>query len=353
MSNSTQYKVKIGISCGDVNGIGPEIIIKTFEDPRMLELCTPIIYTSARAINFYKKRIGYQEFKLNQINSAEKAHPKKVNFINISDDDVKISFGKPSKDTGKLAFQSLEKATSDLASNLTDVLVTAPINKDSIQSDDFKFNGHTEYLASYANEENPLMILHTDSLRVGLVTGHVPVSEISSLISEELILKKLRTFHKSLVQDFGISKPKIAVLGLNPHSGDNGLLGKEEIDIIIPAIDKANSEKVLTMGPYAADGFFGSGLYKKFDGVLAMYHDQGLVPFKALTFNSGVNFTAGLPIVRTSPDHGTGYEIAGKNIASETSFRQAVYQAIEIFRNRKLHKDISANPLQPQEINVE
>ena len=353
MSNSKPKKVRVGISCGDINGIGPEIIIKAFEDPRMLELCTPVVYCSSRAINFYKKKIGMVDFKLHPVNGAENASHKKVNLVNISDDEIKINFGKPSKETGTLAFQSLEAATNDLAANKTDVLITAPINKDTIQSENFKFNGHTEYLANYANEENPLMILNTEHLRVGLVTGHVPVSEVSERITEELIISKLKTFNKSLIQDFGIPKPKIAVLGLNPHSGDNGLIGKEEQTTIIPAIKKANDEKILCMGPYAADGFFGSSTYKKFDGVLAMYHDQGLTPFKALSFNSGVNFTAGLPIVRTSPDHGTGYEIAGKNQASEASFREAIYRAIEIFNNRRLHKEINANPLQPQEINVE
>ena len=353
MKNSNTKKVKVGISCGDINGIGPEIIIKAFEDPRMLELCTPVVYTSSRAINFYKKRIGFTDFKFNQIDDASSAHPKRVNLVNITDDEIKVNFGKPSKETGKLAFQSLQQATSDLASNQVDVLVTAPINKDTIQSDHFNFNGHTEYLANYANESNPLMILNSGDLRVGLVTGHVPLSKVSEAITTDLILNKLKTFHRSLVQDFGIIKPKIAVLSLNPHAGDNGLIGEEEKTIISPALTKANEEKILAFGPYASDGFFGSANYKNFDGILAMYHDQGLAPFKSLTFNSGVNFTAGLPIVRTSPDHGTGYEIAGKNEASEASFREAIYQAISIYNNRNHFKEMSSNPLQPQEINVE
>lgn len=353
MSKEQQNKVRVGITCGDINGIGPEIIIKTFEDQRMMDICTPIIYGSLKALNFYKKKLGNLEFNFNPINSAGNARHKKANLVDVTQHDVKVNFGKASADTGKLAFQALEQATNDLASNLTDVIVTAPINKDTIQNENFNFSGHTEYFAHYANEDTPLMILNNEKLRVGLVTGHVPVSEIAQNISEELILKKLRVFHKSLVQDFGINKPKLAVLALNPHAGDNGLIGKEEKEIIIPAIKKANEEKILCFGPYAADGFFGSNVNKQFDGILAMYHDQGLAPFKALSFNSGINFTAGLPIVRTSPDHGTGYEIAGKNIASETSFRQAIYQAIDIYNNRKLYKSISGNPLQPQEINAE
>jgi 4-hydroxythreonine-4-phosphate dehydrogenase len=253
--------------------------------------------------------------------------------------------GESTAEAGQYAFKSLEAATKDLASNKIDVLVTAPINKNNIQSESFKFPGHTEYLAEYANIEYPLMMLTHNDLRVGTVTGHLPLKEVAESIYYEDILHKLEVFHKSLQQDFRITRPKIAVLGLNPHNGDNGTLGSEEQEVIIPAIEEANKQGILAMGPFAADGFFGSPGYKKFDGILAMYHDQGLTPFKTLSFDQGVNFTAGLPIVRTSPDHGTAYDIAGKNLASASSFRNAVFLAIDIFKNRKEFRSISSNPL--------
>lgn len=345
MSKKRNEKFKIGISCGDMNGVGMEVIMKTFMDPRMFDFCIPIVYGSMKAANFYRKKLNYNDFSFHQIDSPEKAHAKKLNFIQVGDDSLFVDFGKSSKEAGELAFTALEKATEDLAANYTDILVTAPINKHNMQSDKFNFPGHTEYLANYANEENPIMLLCHDELRVGIVTGHIPLKEVSNVLTEELILKKLSVFHKSLTQDFLINRPKIAVLGLNPHAGDNGVIGNEEIDIIIPAIEKAQNEGIYAFGPFPADGFFGSSQFKQFDGVLGMYHDQALAPFKALSFDAGVNYTAGLPIVRTSPDHGTGYGIAGKGLASEGSFRHAVYLAYDIFSNRKLHREVSADPL--------
>ena len=337
-------RLRVGISCGDINGIGLEVIIKTFSDNRMFEICTPIVYGPQDLCTAYRKELGINDFSFNKIESASKANPKRVNLINI-ESDAKLQIGSSDNQAGVIAFKALEKATFDLASNYTDVLITAPINKDNIQSDDFKFPGHTEYLANYANEDNPLMILLSGSLRVGVATGHIPIKDVANALTKELIESKIDTLHKSLVQDFGIPKPKIAVLGLNPHAGDNGVIGEEEKTIILPAIDSQKKEGKLVYGPYPADGFFGSSTYKNFDGILAMYHDQGLIPFKTLAFNSGVNYTAGLPIVRTSPDHGVAYDIAGKNLAAEDSFRQAVYWAVDIYKNRRDWKELTANPL--------
>jgi len=348
MNKDRKSKIRVGISAGDMNGVGMEVIIKTFLDNRMLDSCTPIIYGSSKVASFHRKQLGIVDFSFHIINDADDANPKRANLINCIDDDLTVELGKSTKDAGKFAFKALEAATKDIASNKIDVLVTAPINKHNVQSDDFKFPGHTEYLADYANEENPLMLMVDQELRVGLVTGHIPVKEVSEQLTIENILAKIRVMNKSLIQDFGIRKPKITVLGLNPHAGDKGLLGSEEETAIIPAIRKANEEGILTFGPYGADGFFGSSSYSSADGILAMYHDQGLTPFKALSFDTGVNYTAGLPIVRTSPDHGTGYEIAGQNKASESSFRNAVYLACDIFRNRREYKQLNANALKPK-----
>jgi len=345
MARKAQHKYRVGISIGDLNGVGLEVILKTFSDPRMFEECTPVVYGSLKAANAYKKMIGMGDFHFNVILDTSKLHSKKLNFVEVTDEKVMVKLGEPSQETGQLAFASLKQATDDLASNNTDILVTAPINKDTIQSSEFNFPGHTEFLASYANEDNPLMILVHEDLRVGVVTGHVPVKDVAEKISQELIMSKLQAFQKSLIQDFNIPSPKLAVLGLNPHAGDNGVIGNEEREIIIPALRKAGEQGILCFGPFPADGFFGSGQYKQYDGVLGMYHDQGLVPFKALSFDAGVNYTAGLPIVRTSPDHGTAYGIAGKGSASERSFREAIFVACDVYSNRKLHKEMSANPL--------
>ncbi|HET6242965.1 MAG: 4-hydroxythreonine-4-phosphate dehydrogenase PdxA [Bacteroidetes bacterium] len=341
----SDIKLKVGITVGDINGIGIEVIIKTFMDPRMLQVCNPIIYGSAKVIAEHKKMLGATDFNYSIINNPEQANGKQVQVINCWEEDVFLEIGKSTATGGKYALLSLEAATSDIKNGKIDLLVTAPIDKNNIQSDQFKFPGHTEYLAQQFEAKDCLMLLVSDNLRVGVVTGHIALSKISSLLSSELILKKLKILSKSLQEDFGIRKPQIAVLGLNPHAGDNGLLGNEEERIIIPALRKAKENSIMAIGPYSADGFFGSGNFKKFDAVLAMYHDQGLIPFKTISFGSGVNFTAGLPIIRTSPDHGTGFDIAGKNQASEDSFRNAIYAACDIYERKKNYKEVYINPL--------
>lgn len=338
-------KPKVGISIGDVNGIGLEIIIKTLADSKILNYCTPIVYGHIKVASFYKKAIEATELNFNIITDASQALPRRANLLTCWEEEVKIEPGIPNKEAGKYAFASLEKATADLLSGEIAALVTAPINKDTIQSEDFNFPGHTEYLQEKGEAADSLMFLVSDTLRVGVVTGHIPVSHIAPNISTEKILAKIKLMNTSLKQDFWIRKPKIAVLGLNPHAGDNGLLGHEEQDIIIPAIEEARAADILAFGPYPADGFFANGTYLQFDGVLAMYHDQGLIPFKQIAFESGVNFTAGLKFVRTSPDHGTAYDIAGKNQASEISFREALFCAIHIADRRKEGLELAENPL--------
>ena len=337
-------KIKIGISIGDINGIGLEVIIKTFMDNRMLDFCTPIVYGSTKLANNYRKTLEVTDFAFNKITKVEEASPKKANMLSCWTEEVELNFGNPTENGGKYAFLSLEAATNDLIAGKIDALVTAPINKDTIQSDDFNFKGHTEYLEAKANGES-IMLLTSENLKVGIATNHIPVSSIASSLSADAIFSKLKTLNKTLVQDFLLTSPKIAVLGLNPHAGDNGLIGSEEKQIIIPAINNAKSIGINAFGPYPADGFFGSGSYKKFDAILAMYHDQGLIPFKTLSFGEGVNFTAGLTIIRTSPDHGVAYEIAGKNLASESSFRTAVYLACDIAKNRQLSEEINSDKL--------
>lgn len=339
--------IKVGITHGDINGIGYEVILKTFSDIRIAELCIPVIYGSTKVAAYHRKALDLQPVMFNQITTASEAAIDKVNIINCIDEEVKVDFGKPTKSAGDAAFKALEMATKDLADGLIDVLVTAPINKDSIQNDDFKFPGHTEYLEQKFAEEGKksLMILAKDDLRVALVTGHMALSEVPQSVTKEKIQTALRIFDKSLRRDFNIEKPRIAVLSLNPHAGENGLLGNEEKDIIIPALEEMSDKGMLCFGPFAADGFFGSGQFSHYDGVLAMYHDQGLAPFKTIAMEEGVNFTAGLPFVRTSPAHGTAYGIAGKNKASEDSFRQAIYMAIDTYRNRVEHDKAFANPL--------
>lgn len=339
------HKIKVGITHGDFNGISYEIIIKTLRDNRLLELFTPVIYGSSKIASYYRKTLNYQDVNFNLVKKAEYANPKRTNIINCYDQEVKIEIGKQSSIAGELAFLALEKATEDLNKKSIDVLVTAPINKKNIQSEKFNFFGHTDYLANKYNTNDHLMIMVSDKLRIGILTGHIPVKEIASTITEEMVLNKIKIMNKSLKMDFGIRKPKIAVLGLNPHAGDNGLIGTEEIEIISPAIQQATNEKILAFGPYPADGFFGSTNYTTFDGILAMYHDQGMLPFKTFAFDSGINFTAGLPIIRTSPSHGTAFDIAGKNIASPNSFRQAIYMAIDIYKNRNQFEELNKNPL--------
>jgi 4-hydroxythreonine-4-phosphate dehydrogenase len=322
-----------------------EVIIKTFLDPQMLDICTPVIFGSNKTATFHRKALNVEDFSFNPIKELSEINPKRANIINVYDDEPLVELGKQTETGGKYAFLSLEAAAYALAQKKIDVLVTAPINKENIQSPDFNFPGHTEYLDDKFGDGNSLMFLVSDTLRVAVATGHIPVTQVAQALTPELILKKIQVLHKSLIQDFEVRKPKIAVLGLNPHAGDNGVIGNEEQSIINPAINKAKEEGMLVYGPYPADGFFGNGTYKNFDAVLAMYHDQGLIPFKTIAFNNGVNFTAGLPVVRTSPDHGTAYDIAGKNLASEESFRKAIYTAIDIYKTRQTYDLITANPL--------
>ncbi|MDE5422229.1 4-hydroxythreonine-4-phosphate dehydrogenase PdxA [Ancylomarina sp. DW003] len=338
-------KIKVGITQGDINGIGYEVIIKTLMDSRVLEICTPIIYGSPKVAAYHKKALNIDEFSLNNIKTANDSHPKRVNVINCTDENIKVELGKSTSSAGAASLASLESAVKDLNDGSIDVLLTAPINKKNIQSKDFVFPGHTEYLESRINSGKSLMLLISEKLRVGVVTGHIPISKVSENITEEKIIEKLNILNKSLVQDFGIRKPKIAVLSLNPHAGDDGLIGSEEKDVIIPAIEKSRKNGVMALGPYPADGFFGSNDYSKFDAILAMYHDQGLTAFKALSFDSGVNFTAGLSKVRTSPAHGTAYAIAGTNVASPESFQKALYMAIDVYRNRLQYAELSKDPM--------
>lgn len=343
-----ERKIRVGITHGDINGVGYEVILKAFSDPTMLELCTPIIYGSPKVAAYHRKAMDIQT-TFSIVNSRADIQDGRVNILNCTEDELKVELTKPTAEAGKAALSALEKALQDYREGVFDVLVTAPINKHTIQSDTFHFPGHTEYIEERVGKgEKALMILLKDDFRVALVTGHIPVSEISRTLTKELIMEKMAIFHRSLKQDFGIDSPRIAVLSLNPHAGDEGLIGTEEQTVIIPAIQEMMAKGVLCFGPYPADGFMGSGNYAHFDGILAMYHDQGLAPFKALAMDEGVNFTAGLPIVRTSPAHGTAYDIAGQGIASEDSFRQAIYVALDVFRNRQIEREINARPLRKQ-----
>jgi 4-hydroxythreonine-4-phosphate dehydrogenase len=347
MSNphEDEGKIRVGISCGDINGVGLEVIIKTFFDNRMHQVCTPVIYASNKMLSLQRKALNMNEFQYQTVRNSSEIILRKTNVINCWEEEVHVDFGKENAEGGKYALLSLLAAVKDLKENKFDVLVTAPINKHNIQSGEFNFPGHTEFLAKEFNATDHLMFLVSDNLRVAVVSGHIPVSQVAQTLTPEKIISKIRLMNHSLKRDFGIRKPKIAVLGLNPHAGDAGLIGKEESEIILPAIKKSFDDGLFVYGPYSADGFFGSGTFKKFDAVLAMYHDQGLIPFKALSFTSGVNFTAGLPIVRTSPDHGTAYDIAGKGIANEESFREAIYTAINILQKRQEYDEINAAPL--------
>ncbi|SHG83147.1 4-hydroxythreonine-4-phosphate dehydrogenase PdxA [Winogradskyella jejuensis] len=339
----TNEHIKVGISIGDLNGIGPEIVIKTFEDSRSLELYTPVIFASSRIMNFFRKHFS-SKINFHEINDLDKIAHGKVNVFNVWKEAVNIQFGKEDKKIGEYAIKSLESAVDALKKDAIDVLVTAPINKHNIQSDTFNFPGHTNYLEQQL-EGNSLMFMISENLRVGLLTDHVPVKDVPSYITEDLIRQKVATVSKSLIQDFAISKPKIAVLAINPHAGDNGVIGNEDDTVLKPALEKLRQEGSLVYGPYSADSFFGSNSYKNFDAVIASYHDQGLIPFKTITFGSGVNYTAGLNKVRTSPDHGTAYEIAGKGEADESSFKRAVFAGIEIFRRRRDYNLYAKNPL--------
>lgn len=340
-------KIKVAITHGDLGGISYEIIIKALLDTRITDLCTIIIYGSEVAAEFYKRTIPEAEnFNFNIIRSAEEASPKKINLLVCGNEKIAIQPGIATSEAGRYAIASLEAALTDIRRGAADVLVTCPINKKNTKSEDFEFIGHTEYLAAAFEDAQPLMFMISETLKVGLVTMHIPLEEVPSAITTENVLEHIRMINRSLLRDFGISHGKIAVLGLNPHSGDEGLLGSQEQDIIIPAIASAKFEDIMAFGPFAADGFFGSGSFDKFDAVLAMYHDQGLAPFKAIAFRDGVNFTAGISAVRTSPAHGVGYDIAGKNLADGSPLRAAIYAALDVYRSRALYDMISANPLQ-------
>ncbi|HHU57494.1 MAG TPA: 4-hydroxythreonine-4-phosphate dehydrogenase PdxA [Bacteroidales bacterium] len=346
----SEQKIKVGITQGDINGIGYEVIFKALSDPRMLEICTPVVYGSSKVAAYHRKALNLPPLSMNNVRDGGEAHSKRVNLVNCTDDNARVELGKATEVGGQAALQSLEKAVEDLKNGAIDVLVTAPINKKVIQSAEFAFPGHTEYLASVF-DGTPLMLMVSDLLRVGVVTGHIPVKEVSAAISKELILEKLKILNATLKNDFTIRRPRIAVLGLNPHAGDDGLLGKEEQELIQPAITEAKKNGLLVFGPFPADGFFGTDGFKKYDAILAMYHDQGLAPFKALSFSTGVNFTAGLPVVRTSPDHGTAYEIAGQDQADPQSLLSAIYTAIDVYNSRKMNAELQAHPLDANDPN--
>lgn len=345
---SKDKKLIIGISIGDLNGIGPEVILKALEDSMILDLCTPVIFGSSRVMTYTNRQIETST-QFHGIDHIDQLVHKKVNVLNLWKEQVEINFGKQDKNIGTYAIKSLKAATEALKNGDIHALVTAPIDKWNIQTDNFNFPGHTNYLAQELGSGDSLMFLVSDNLRVGLLTDHVPISEVASHITPDLIRKKVHLMTKSLIEDFGIRKPKIAVLGLNPHAGDQGVIGKEDDEIILPTLsDIREKDNIIVYGPYAADSFFGSNTYKQFDGILASYHDQGLVAFKTLAFGSGVNFTAGLSKVRTSPDHGTAYDIAGKGQADSQSFLNAIFLAIDVYRNRKMHKKLNKNPLKVQ-----
>lgn len=348
-----QDKIVVGITQGDINGISYEVIIKTLSDSRIMNFCVPILYGSPKVVAYHRKTLNIDNFSMNVINSPEEANEKRANIINCVGDDIRVELGKSTPAAGKASFDSLERAVTDLYEKRIDVLVTSPINKENIQSKEFSHPGHTEYLKFKFNADSVLMLMVGEHLKIGVVTGHVPLSEVPKLITEKIILQKLSLMNKSLKVDFGIRKPIIAVMGLNPHAGDSGFLGKEDNEIILPAIEKAKKENILALGPYPADGLFASPDFYKFDAILAMYHDQGLVPFKALSFETGVNFTAGLSVVRTSPSHGTAYQIAGKGVASPDSFRSALYLAIDIYRQRKEYEKNTSDPLDEKTIEKE
>ncbi len=345
--NNNSNRLKVGITIGDTNGIGIEVALKAVGIPEMMDLCVPVIYGSSKVVSYHRNACNLPGFQINHTKSARNLKENMPNLVECIDQEIKVELGHPSKQAGQAAFLALESAVRDLKSGLIDALVTAPISKENIQSDQFHFPGHTEYLESAAGDGNKaLMILCTSGLRVALATIHVPLSQVATSLTVEGIREKLRLFNASLKRDFNIDGPRIAVLSVNPHAGENGILGTEEHDIILPAMQQSLDEDgVQCFGPYAADGFFGARHYRRFDGVLAMYHDQGLAPFKTIAMDEGVNFTAGLPIVRTSPDHGTGYDIAGQGIANESSMRHAIYTAIDVCRNRVRYDEAHQNPL--------
>lgn len=342
-------KLNLGISLGDPNGIGPEVIIKALSDERMYQMCNVTIFGAASILNYYKNIVKNPKFKIHPLSDWNNINQKVPNVVDVIEDKIELQPGEATEASGMMALKAVQSALEALKEGHIDALVTGPLNKHNIKvpEDSPTFTGHTEYITRFFEAEESLMLLCHEDLRVGLATNHVPLQDVSSSLQTNTIIQKLRIMHESLKRDFLINKPRIAVLGLNPHAGDNNLLGQEETDLIMPAIAKIKEEGAFIIGPFAADGFFGAGKHKQFDAILAMYHDQGLVPFKTLSFSQGVNFTAGLPVVRTSPDHGTAYDIAGKNLADPGSMRTAIYQAIDVCRNRQDYDELTANPLKP------
>lgn len=350
----TSRKPIIGISVGDINGIGLEIIIKACADPRLMDMCTPVIFASNKVVNFYKRSLEETTFSFHSITALDQIKQKQVNVMNIWQEEITIQPGKLDMDLGKFAVSSLIAACTALKDGMVDALVTAPIHKLNVQGDQFNYTGHTPFLREFFGVSEVLMMLYSGSFKVALLSEHVPIAQAAAQVTPENITKKLSILHRSLVEDFGIDKPKIAVLGLNPHAGDGGLIGKEEEEIIKPTLDQLKQQKNwLLFGPYSADGFFAHGKHLQFDAVLAMYHDQGLIPLKSLGVEDGINYTCGLPVVRTSPDHGTAFDIAGKGIADESSFRNAIFEAIDIVKKREDYKEFTANPLQRQQLSKE
>jgi 4-hydroxythreonine-4-phosphate dehydrogenase len=343
-------KIILGTTQGDINGISYEVIMKALADNRIFETCTPVVYGSPKVAAYHRKALDLENFSFNTVRSADEALPRRANIINCIDDAARVELGKSTPYAGEASLKALEAAAKDLADGRIDAIVTGPINKSNIKSDKFNFNGHTEFFETWFKSNGVLMLMVNELLRIGVVTSHIPLAKVNEYIVRDTLLNKLRILNQSLLSDFTLRKPRIAVLGLNPHAGELGLLGDEEEKEITPAINQAQEEGILAFGPFPADGFFGAGSYTRFDAVLAMYHDQGLIPFKALSVEGGVNFTAGLPVVRTSPAHGTAYELAGKNEASPDSFRKAIYLACDIFLSRKQYREISANPLKTADI---
>ncbi|TAN21594.1 MAG: 4-hydroxythreonine-4-phosphate dehydrogenase PdxA [Chitinophagaceae bacterium] len=350
MSESVNSHPVIGITIGDINGIGPEIIIKTFSDSRIVEMCTPVIFASGKTINFYRKIMGEGHFNYQTIRNFQKLTQKQVNLFNCWEEEVAITPGVMNETGGKYAARSLATAVQCLKDKQIEGLVTAPISKNNIQGGDFHYTGHTPYLKDAFGAKEVVMLMTAQNMRVAILSEHVPLKDAAQFVTQENIISKVQALNASLIKDFGIEKPKIAVLGLNPHAGDGGLIGREEQQIIIPAVGQLMNSGVLCFGPYSADGFFARSYYLKFDAVLAMYHDQGLIPFKSLAIGYGVNYSAGLPIIRTSPDHGTAFDIAGKKIADESSFRQAVFTCIDIIRQRHEYEEYTKNPLHKTEL---
>ncbi len=337
--------IRVAITHGDYNGISYEIIIKALADNRLLDLFTPVVYGLSKVMGYHRKLMKTGDFNYHAIEKSSEVNDQKINLISVDDNEVKLEFGQSSQKAGAYAYKALEMAVADLKDEEVDVLVTAPINKANIHSDDFYFTGHTEYLTERFDAENSLMLMVSGNLRVATATNHLPIREVANALNEELIINKLNILNNSLQKDFLIERPKIAVLGLNPHAGDNGLIGDEDGRVVKAALKQAKEQGIMALGPFPADGFFGTQAFQKYDAVLGMYHDQALVPFKLLALEHGVNFTAGLPIVRTSPDHGTAYDIAGKFTASPVSIREAIYLAINIYRNREKWEEMNANPL--------